>query len=106
VELQEEEGRPTHLVVVGSDGAVTGVLSRDWALAHSAAFRAAHSLTEVASRDYVVVPGAMTVFHLLSRMQRARASVAVVEEAHGVLGVVTNAQLAELVAEGMELFAD
>lgn len=60
----------------------------------------------------------MTIFDLLAAMQRRRAGAAVVvraahagaerdrERAPEVQGLVTKADLAEALAEGMEMFAD
>lgn len=47
-----------------------------------------------------------TLFDVLGRLQRAGASAAVVTDGDAVLGAVTKADLAEAIAEGMEMFED
>jgi chloride channel protein, CIC family len=101
-------------IVLMSDAQVSGILSRQWALAHPEVLRGAKTLLDVARHDYVTVPSSAAIFEVLARIRAADASVAIVIHrdvgaAQGggtVLGVVTKAHLAEAIAEGMELFED
>jgi len=110
--LEDDESAPAEIVLTRA-GAVTGILSRTWALGHREPLRNARSLSEVARHDYVTVPSHAAIFEVLARMQAAHASVAVVLKTNGkddsrgtVVGIVTKAHLAETIAEGMELFGD
>jgi CBS domain-containing protein len=95
---------------------VTGVLPRDWVLAHPTKLRAARVLGDAALTDYVTVSKDATIVDLLAALVASRASLAVVVSPLGakdaetgakrVLGVVSKATLAETLAEGMELFGD
>lgn len=112
LELTDDEGTPAELVLV-EDGKVIGVLSRAWALGHSAILQRAPTVSEVARHDYVTVRHEAAIFEVLASMHAARASIAVVSSAQAdasepgaVLGIVTKAHLAEVFAEGMELFSD
>ncbi len=100
-------------VVLLREGYVAGVVSREWLRgcvkdAGPAQTLGAAALTEAAR--YVTIPSDHTIFGLLSHMQASHATVAVVlapttgAEPPEVLGLVTMAQLAELIAEGMEMF--
>jgi CIC family chloride channel protein len=109
----EAEG-PSHFVIV-RDGAVVGVLARDWAQSHRALLEDTALLDDVIRHDVVSVAPDTTVFDLIATMQRAHAGAAVVmappepgggHEQPNVLGVVTKEHLAEALAEGMELFED
>jgi len=116
LQLEDGSGPPNYAIV--RDGAVIGVLTREWALGHSALLHRARTLEEVAQSDFVVLPSDATVFDSIAAIQRARASLAVIvaptasEAASGppsrprILGIVTKAHLAEALAEGMELFED
>ncbi len=62
-------------------------------------------------RDFVTVTPETTIFELIASLQRAKAELAVVvapEAGEGpathVRGVVTKAHVAEVLAEGMEIF--
>jgi CIC family chloride channel protein len=110
--LDEVPDAPDEIVLTSS-GRVSGILARSWVLGHRDAVRDAKALSDVARHDYVIVPAGAAIFEVLARMQAARASVAVVlrppgrgREIDDVLGIVTKAHLAEVVAEGMELFGD
>ena len=101
-------------VVLENHGVVVGVLSREWLAAHTAAGAGARTLAELArlaNERCVVVRSDNTIFKLLARLQAAHASVAVVLPPQSrnatdgrVLGVVTMARLAEVLAAGMEMF--
>ncbi len=115
LDLTEDPGPPFCVVLVEADR-VTGVLPRDWVLAHPSKLRAAGVLDDAALRDYVTVSKDDTIVDLLAALVASRASLAVVVSPPGasdaetgtnrVLGVVTKATLAETLAEGMELFGD
>ncbi|HEY5372697.1 MAG TPA: chloride channel protein, partial [Polyangiaceae bacterium] len=106
LELTDDERAPAELVLV-EDGKVIGVLSRAWALGHSAILQKALTVSEVARHDYVTVRQEAAIFEVLASMHAARASIAVVlsaeadaSEPGAVLGIVTKAHLAEVFAEG------
>jgi hypothetical protein len=99
--------------VLTRGGRVTGIISELWAQGHRDAVRNARALLDVARHDYVTIPSDAAIFEVLARLHAAHASVAIVlrpvheggnEDA--ILGIVTQAHLAEAVAEGMELFGD
>lgn len=102
------DGTNAHVVVL--DGArVVAALSPQWVLGHAEALRCAPSLGAVEGEAFVTVQSDSTLFNLLSRMQVCRAPLAVVlapGPTHEVLGVVTMGHLAEILAEGMEMFGD
>jgi CIC family chloride channel protein len=107
---------PGRYIVLVEDGQVSGVLSPDWLDGHRARLAQGGTLgglAELAGEHCVTIPSDRTVFKLLARMQASRASVAVVlgppdgaSVPPHVLGLVTMAHLAELIAEGMELFEE
>jgi chloride channel protein, CIC family len=107
---------PGRYIVAVRNGQVTGVLSPDWLTGHRARLAQGgtlEGLAALAGERCVAIPADRTVFKLLARMQAARASVAVVlgppdgaDAPPRVLGLVTMAHLAELIAEGMELFEE
>jgi|CZKU01.1.fsa_nt_gi CIC family chloride channel protein len=114
IDLAEDPGPPFCVVVVAGDR-VTGVLPREWVLAHPTRLRAARRLGDAALQDYVLVSKDATIVDLLAALVGSHAQLAVVVSPPGangetnaarVLGVVTKATLAETLAEGMELFAD
>ena len=104
---------PAYFVLMTQER-VVGVVSRQWAIEHSDALRAAASLASLGRRDFVVVDGQTTLFDLIAVMQRARAELAVVRRAEtlgggglfGLQGVITRAHLLEALADGMEIFED
>lgn len=111
--LDPGECAPAYFVV--RDGArIAGLIARDWVLGHQSQLAQARLVGQLASTDYITTAPNETIFGLLSQMQRARTSLAVVvAEANEnptkppeVLGVVTKAHLAEAFAEGMEMFED
>jgi CIC family chloride channel protein len=94
------------------DGHVAAVLPRDRLQERAEHRPGAARLADVAAdagEPYVTASPDQTIFELMARMQASRASIAVVlgpPDGHGppgVLGLVTMAHLAELIAEGMEL---
>jgi CIC family chloride channel protein len=93
---------------------VVGVVSRDWLAASPAAARSdTEPLADLARRDFVVASSSTTIFELVASMQRAKAEFAVIlatgsdrSTADDVRGVITKAQLAEALAEGMAVFSD
>ncbi|MEO7035090.1 MAG: chloride channel protein [Polyangiaceae bacterium] len=112
LEWGENDEAPAECVLV-KENAVTGVLSRSWALGHRGALQQAPTLSAVARHDYVTVSSSAAIFEVLARMQAAHASIAVVlqpasdiEALGPVLGIVTKEHLAEAIAEGMELFGN
>ena len=115
LDLSEEGGSPSCVVLVEGDR-VTGVLPRDWALAHPSRVRSARQLGDAALQDYVTISKDATIVDLLALLVASHASLAVVVSDRGgagsgaagtrVLGVVTKASLAETLAEGMQLFGD
>lgn len=113
----DEAAAPPYFVLLDG-GRVAGVLSREWALAHPGRVRAAGSLADLPGTACVTVDPATTIFDLLHRLQSARAPVAVVvepaaeraepgeAESPRILGIVTMAHVAEVIAESLELFSD
>lgn len=108
LDLGEDRPGPAHVVVL--DGAaVVGVISREWALGHPAALARAGTVGEVAQRDVITATPETTLFTVMGDLLDAGASAAVVMAQAGggdVLGLITNAHLAEVIAEGMALFDD
>ncbi len=103
---------PEYLVLVDR-GAVAGVVARDAAAVQVQAPEGAATPANLVRHDFVTVTTDTTVFELIARLQRAKAALAVVlePEAGGTpgprpRGVVTKADLAEVLAEGMEIFED
>jgi CIC family chloride channel protein len=109
LDSSEEPGPPPYIVLVDGDR-VSGVLTRDWVLGHHAQISAAREFRDIASQPYVTVETGATILSLLALLVGSHASVAVVVSSssghQAVLGVVTDASLAQVFAEGMELFAD
>ncbi len=105
------EGDACHVVCMDR-GRVSGVLAREWMLAHPDTVGEAERIGDVAHGDFVTVAPGTTLFDLIARMQSGKARVAVVVAPEGrdgrpeVLGVVTKAHVAEAIAEGMEMFED
>jgi CIC family chloride channel protein len=105
-------GAADYVVIVDGE-TVAGVLERQWAVDHGAALLEAASPASLARRDFVLVVGDTTLVELIAAMQKAKARIAVVraEEEVGwvagnLLGVVTEANVMEALAEGMEIFGD
>ncbi len=109
VGLADRADAPAYFVVVDANQ-IVGVVAREWAQSHREACQQAHRLDELMQRDFIVVSPETTIFNLIARIQRTRTSVAVVatvvDEVPKVSGVVSKADLAEILAEGMELFQD
>ncbi|MGH9408282.1 MAG: chloride channel protein [Vicinamibacterales bacterium] len=115
LQLDERADAPVIFVIVGDDR-VVGVVSRAWAFEHASRLRQARSVADVARQDYIVVTPETTMFDLIAAIARARASVAVVVAPRPgganspggpeIKGVVTKSDIAEALAEGMELFED
>ena len=117
LDLGHEPPGPEHVVLIDG-GRVVGFLQRSWALGHPDELARARTLGQLARHDCIVLPPEMTIFDLLAAMQRRRAAVAVVvgqrpagaagDEDSGpqIHGLVTKSDLAEALAEGMEMFAD
>ena len=114
--VADAKDAPVYFVIVDGER-IVGVVSREWSLGHRERLNAAHRLDEIAQQDFVVVDPETTLFDLIAVMQRSHASVAVVvarrpgrPEMPGlgsdIRGVVTKADLAEALAEGMELFGE
>ncbi len=104
---------PSCFVLVGP-GDVKGIIPRDWSFEHLDAIRAARLAADVARSDFVTVSAEDTVAEVLIQMAAAGARLAVVvgepstgpPETPEILGVITKAHMAEVLAEGMELFGD
>jgi CIC family chloride channel protein len=115
LDMTEEPGPPECIVLV-EGGRVSGILLRDWVLSHPTKMRAARRLGDAALRDYVVISRDTAIVDLMALLWASHASIAVVVTpsesqfaetgAEEVLGVVTQANLAETLAEGMELFGN
>ena len=103
---------PAYLVLV--DGpAIVGVVEREAVASHAAAPPSHDPLALLARHDFVVVSGDTTFFALIGKMNEAHSRLAVVlaAKAHeggapSVSGVVTRADVAEALVEGMDIFAD
>jgi CIC family chloride channel protein len=110
----DDPAPPSHFVLLDADH-VTAVLSTDRVRAHAAELAKAHTLADaaaVAGENWVTAAPDNTIFDLLERLQTNHASVAIVlrPETGGaaphVLGLLTMAHVAQIMAEGMELFED
>jgi hypothetical protein len=106
--------QPAHIVLLDA-GKVAAVLSTDRLRAHAAELAQGHMLldaTGVAGDQWVSVAPDCTIFDMLERLQSSHASVAIVlgpaeaGRAPKVLGLLTMAHVAQIMAEGMELFED
>lgn len=110
-----EPSAPAH-VVLFEDGRVEGVVLRDWARLHAAEVGGDRTLREAAALEavrYITVPPDCTIFRLLAMVQAGHASVAVAvrspdagQSTPQVLGLITLANVAEAMAEGLEMFRD
>ena len=111
LDLREDADLPSHIALLRGDE-VVGVIARGWASSHESRLKSASRLAEVARQDFVVIPGDDTLVDLLAKMAAFHASVAVimsgerVDAKTPVMGVVTQAGMAEALAEGMALFGD
>jgi CIC family chloride channel protein len=113
--LREDADLPLHVVLLRGDE-VAGVIVRGWASSHESRLKSASRLAEIARQDFVVVPGDDTLVDLLAKMAAFHASVAVVTSGErqaeapdtktSIAGIVTQAGMAEALAEGMALFGD
>lgn len=99
---------PAYVVLV-REGQVVGALSRDRLEATGDTPESVLAAAANAGEPYLTVSPDETIFDLLARMQASRATVAIVlgppegRSSPHVLGLVTMAHLAELIAEGMEM---
>jgi chloride channel protein, CIC family len=111
VSLREEPTAPRYVVL--TDGArIEGVLSRNTALDRGEKF-GPPGPSYFGLQSHVTVSADATLVELLARMATSHASVAIVvpsraevDHATRILGIVTQARMAEALAEGMELFGD
>lgn len=108
--VSDERASPPYFVLLDGER-VASVLSREWMLAYPERVRAAATLADLAGGECVTVTPATTIFDLLHQLQSARAQAAVVVEpvkdgSPRILGVVTMAHVAEVIAESLELFSD
>src|SRR5262249_25178583 len=104
----------THFVVVDR-GRIVSVIPRTLA-SSVVSTDAARRLSDIGGVEFTCIRSNSTLLDLLTRMRRHRVTVAVVVAAKGgrahpagapqVAGVLTKADVAESLAEGMELFAD
>jgi chloride channel protein, CIC family len=111
-----DDAHATQYVLLVEGGMITGIVLRDWVRAHPAALARARTLGDLATAAgvrWVVVRSDNTIFRLLGKLRAAGASVAVVlgepdpqHRTRTVIGVVTMAHLAEVLAEGMEMLVD
>ncbi len=110
LDLTERPDAPCYVVVTAGNE-ISGVVPRNWALAHPGELRQG-TLGAVAHKDFIVVPEDATIFDMMAALQKRRGSLAVVTTKSDdtgeqrVRGVVTKEHLAEALAEGMELFED
>ncbi len=108
--LDDSADAPPHVVVV--DGArVVGVIEREWLASHRARVDAANHIGELVRDDSVTVASSATLIEVLADMHASRVTAAVVvgpadAAGHTIRGVLTKALLAEVIAQGMELFGD
>jgi CIC family chloride channel protein len=114
LDANDDEATPLHFVVIDGER-IAGVIGPEWASRHRAELTPGRRLTDMVPLDHVLVLSDETILDLLARMQRTHASSAVVLAPEAtrpsgtppkVLGVVTKADLAEAIAEGMEIFED
>ncbi|HEX4403235.1 MAG TPA: chloride channel protein [Polyangia bacterium] len=110
-DLDDEAGAAVTVLV--TDGAVVGVLSRSWALAHRELVTSAAALSDVARADWVTVAETAAIFEVLASLRGGKARVAVVVSSgetgvsrDRVRGIITLSHLAEAMADGMEIFGD
>ncbi len=106
---------PEYVVLLEQER-VTGVVSRDWVRSHRTELGPSATLADAvaaAPLGFVTISPSRTVFELLARLQTTHSSVAVVlGTADGppagprILGIVTLAHIAEVLAESMEMFAE
>lgn len=104
-------GRP---LVVARGGDVYGTIRPEWALSHRERVATAASAADLCTGRHIIATKDMTVLDLLVRFAETGADTAVVlgkrnvdgtdDAAVGVLGIVTKADLAEIIAKGMELY--
>jgi len=114
LELSDDAHLPVHVVLLRGEE-VVGVIARGWASGHESRLKSASRLAEVARQDFIVIPGDETLVDLLAKMAAFHSSVAVVTSGErtaatapktSVAGIVTQAGMAEALAEGMALFGD
>ncbi len=101
------EQSATNYVVLVDGPRIVGVLSPERRLARAEEWAHVATLADAAEEDFITIRSDSTIFNLLASMQLTRASVAVVlkdGDDTKVLGVVTLGLVAEIVAEGMEMF--
>jgi CIC family chloride channel protein len=95
-------------IVFLEEGKVTGVLSREWALAHRDALVKAQLPSELARHDYVTLRASTSLLDALTEMRARHVSIVVVmgtpatgDGGGGVLGFVTLADLTLALADGV-----
>ncbi len=100
--------------LVVENGLVVGVAPRDYALAVSDTERSAwHSVADVMRRDFIFVFEGDTLDHVIARLHRPHAAIAVVIREEGVagpdgdaVGIITWERIAELLEETVDLFSE
>lgn len=108
LERSEEPGPPFCIVLLDGDR-ITGVLPRDWVLAHASRLREARRLGGVALQDDVTISKDETIVNLLALLVATHASIAVMVSSPDagaapetrILGVISKATVAETLAEGI-----
>jgi CIC family chloride channel protein len=104
-------GEATHFLV-GDPDQVFGVISKDAALAAVADRRPGQCVSEISSRNYIVVGEDTRLFEVLSRMRRERVPLALVSancaapERGAIIGVITREEVAASLETAVDLFAD
>src|SRR5271156_4666116 len=102
----EHAGRLRH-VVVTANGNIYGVIRVNTGLRRG--LEAAHtgvSLGDVASRNFIVVPGDTTAYEVIRRMWRRNAIMAVVLREGEIAGVITKEHVADSVADSIKAFPE
>lgn len=108
--LSQTSDEPPVAVLV-DDGRVSAVVSLDWVRRHTGEVDGAQSLRSLPRTAHRVIRPDTTLFDVLARLRHQRAAVGVVvavrdDGSHEVLGVISKADLAQALAEGMQLFTD
>ena len=112
IDFDESRDASAYIVVARGDD-VLGIIRREWVLGHPLAVARAANVAQLCEGDYVTVNPDTTLFELLVRFAETGADAAVVlaagdgEFASGkprIRGIVTKAHLAEVIAEGTDLF--
>ncbi|MEZ5987643.1 MAG: chloride channel protein [Planctomycetota bacterium] len=108
--LPPEDGEgPSHFVVVDGED-IVGVVSREWVLSHPKTMAKAATVGDFARKDFMTLASDMPLNRLLNGLREANIAVVVASgskrgiDGSRVLGVVTKAHLAEVIAEEMRMF--